>query len=910
MQRLLLLFLCVAGFGLLNAQVVLEDFEGGEADLPWNAYEGTFAVVENPIDTVVITTPNSTSNTSAFVGSYTKAGDKTFSFFVAELTEPLDLSTNNQISIQIYAGAATRLLMKLEQRNAAGAAQFIQGTVNIPTANVWRTYTFDFSGAAELDSLNNIILFFDPGVETSADTYLFDNLIASPAGPCAGTEVNPTVLDDFECQRNATYGLGYDDLIAIANPDMSGINMSASVGQYTDRDGGFHALVIDYNSPIDLSENNYLCMKVWVPVAGDILFKLEGGTVYEQRVTVAQTSTWVEVCVDLSAQANRGNNKIVLFFNVEVEEAAGDVYYIDDITLTPAPAPEAIEDFEDGARLNWNTAGGDNGTFDGAIANPDMDGNDSETVGAYTRGSALFAALNANFNDGIDLTGAPQLNLDVWSPAAGTTVTLQLSSPTAGRVSATATGTAASTWETLSFNFEEFEDVTDFESLTLLFAPNTTGTDTYYFDNLTAGSATVDACADVEVNMTILDDFECQRNATYAGGSEFLSAIDNPDGATGSGNTSPTVGAFADQPGSFNALVIDFTDPIDLRLNNQLSVDIWAPVAGQILFKLEGGSSAAVEIFQDIPETDSWNTYTVDLSSYEDMGYTRLVLFFGAGVENTAVNTYYIDDLRLSRAPYVSGCVSTFDDVDYSVVNWTAFQNGSLNDASFAVVENPLVSDANMSAFVGSFTEAADGGATFAGIAAALDAPIALPTNAKTLSIKVFSTEAQQFVMKLEGGLDSVPNTSDLAAEYTTPGAWQTLTFDASMIPDGARYGRLVIIPNIMATPTANLITYFDDISVGGGNCADLTGLFAPVSIAALRVYPNPITNQLTIENPAEAVRFTLTNMLGQQVRELRIEGAQTQVQWELGDLERGAYLVTARDRAGRVLARSVAIKR
>ncbi len=904
MQRLLLLFLCIAGFGLLSAQVVLEDFEGGTPDLPWIAYEGTFAgAVANPVDT--------TTNTSAFVGAYTKADSTAYSYFVAELAEPLDLSVNNRFSIQIYAGAPTQLLLKLEK---PGGGQFIERTVNIATANVWRTYTFDFSAAAELDSLSNLILFFDPGVALSTDTYLFDNLIASPAGPCAGTVADPTIIDDFECQRNATYGAEFDSLVVIANPYQTGINTSDSVGQYTDGEGPYVALVVDYNAPLDLSVNNYVCMKVWAPVAGQLVFKLEGGTSVPIElgipITEGQTEQWIEVCADFSGVSTGNFRKIALFFNFAVESTSGDVYYIDDITRTPAPPAEAIEDFEDGASLNWNTAAGNNGTFNGAIANPDMNGNDSETVGSYTRGSALFAALNANLTNGIDLTGAPQLNLDVWAPVAGTTVTLQLVSPTQGPKSANATVTGASTWETLSFNFADFEDVTDFESLTLLFAPNTTGTGTYYFDNLTAGSSTVDACVDVMVDLTYLDDFECQRNATYAGGSEFLSVIRNPDAATGSGNLSTMVGAFADQPGEYNSLVIDYGMPIDLSLNNQLSVQIWAPVAGDILFKLEGGTGADLEVRVPVTTVMEWNTYTADFSGAAGAGYTRLVLFFGAGTNNTAANTYYFDNLRLARAAYTSGCVSTFDNVDYSVVNWTGFENGSLNDASFAVVDNPMMSDANPSELVGSFTEAADGTFAYAGIAAVLDAPVALPTGMKTISAKVYSSVAQTFVMKLEGELGGGDNTTDLAAEYTTPGEWQTLTFDASQVADGSRYGRLVIIPNITVTPSADLVTYFDDISVGGGDCENLTGLFEPITIDALRVYPNPINSQLTIENPAEAVRFVLTNMLGQQVRELKVDGAQTQVQWELESLERGAYLLTAQDRAGRMVARSMVVKR
>ncbi|NJB87074.1 hypothetical protein GGR26_002851 [Lewinella marina] len=899
MQRLLLFLLCCATALSLNAQTtVLENFDGTSV-VTWEAVDGTYnGVVENPEDTTGI-------NPSANVGSYTKADDRSYSLFIGTFDEPLDLSTNNRFSIQVYAGAATSFILKLE-----GPDGSIEAKRNIATANVWRTYTFDFSGTAS-QKPTRAILFFDDGVEESGDTYLFDNFKVSPAGPCAGTVVDATIIDDFECQRNATYAVpGFNDIMVIANPDKSGINTSDSVGQYTDQAGAFHALVIDYDDAIDLSVNNNICMKVWAPVTGEILFKLEGGSSpnKEVRVMVDEAETWTEVCADFSDQSNANHKKLVLFLNVGVDDAEGDIYYIDDITITPAPAAEAIEDFEDGAKLTW-TAGGNNGTFNGPIDNPDTEGNSSATVGSYTRGPAPFATLNAMLPNGLDLSGNPQLNLDVWAPNDNTVVTMQLFSPTEGRKSADATAATGQSWQTLSFNFEEFADVTDFESISLIFAPNTTGTDTYYFDNLSQGESTVDACADVETDPRILDDFECQRNANYTVGGEWVSVVNNPDGGNDSPNKSTKVGAFDDQPGAFNALVIDFGGAIDLSLNNQLLVDIWAPTDGQILFKLEGGSAAAAEVFQDIPSTEEWNTYTVDLSPYQGMGYTRLVMFFGAGGDNAAVNTYYFDNLRLRRAPYVNSCISTFESADFTLAGWRYFANGDFEGNDFIISENPDQSGINTSETVGTFEEAPNG-ETFAGMYADLDAPLVLSSGQKMITMKVWMPVEGTVVFKLEQGIDGAPNSGDVPASYTTPREWQELTFDMSFLPDGARYNRVTLIPNSTEVPEAAQTHYFDDIAVGSGDCANTTGLFTPVRLDALRVFPNPISSQLTIENPNGAVRFTLTNMLGQPVKQLNVEGARTQVQWPLADLPAATYVLTAHDRSGLPLARSIVVKR
>ena len=236
--------LILTWLALLNcmafSQIVYEDFEGG-AKLNWQAFDGTYdGLVTNP-------DPNAI-NMSTDCGSYTKSDMHAYSLFLAELDNPMDLSSMNQFKIQIYSPAPTQVLLKLE-----GTGEAIEATKNIANTNVWQEYNFDFSAAAAFTTITKIILFFDPGVEASGDTYLFDNIVATAAGACAGTVADAAIIDDFECQRNASYGGGWDIIQPVANPDVSGINTSSMVGQYEDPLDEWSALVIDYNNPIDLS---------------------------------------------------------------------------------------------------------------------------------------------------------------------------------------------------------------------------------------------------------------------------------------------------------------------------------------------------------------------------------------------------------------------------------------------------------------------------------------------------------------------------------------------------------------------------------------------------------------------------------------------------------------------------------
>ena len=885
----------------LGAQTVLADFEGDDDRITWTAPDGTYnGIVANPEDTTGI-------NPSANAGSYTKSATNAYSLFLGTLDAPLDLTTENQFSIQVYADTATSFILKLE-----GTGTAVEMKKNIATPDVWRTYTFDFSGAAGSLTVERIVIFFDENSEGFADTYLIDNVTVGPAGPCTGTAVDPLVIEDFECQRNATYGVGFDDVTVVANPDKSGINTSDFVGEYTDQAGPYHALVVSYDDPINLTTNAQFCIKVWAPKAGNLLFKLEGaGGSYEEGVMITETNMWTEACVDFSGEAGEDYTRFVLFFNAG-QNGEGDVYYIDDITRSEAPVAEPIEDFEDGATLAWTVPGTNNGTYNGVITNPDMTGaNTSDNVGSYTRGSARFSVLQAELIENLDLSSDPQLNLDVWAPEGATSVTMQLVSATDGAVSVNVPVTETMSWQTLNFNFEANASTTDFASVRLLFNPDTETGGTYYFDNLMQGESTVDNCGDVVADPRTLDDFECQRNGTYLVGEAQLSVVDNPDDAEG-GNTSARVGQFDDPVGAFNALAIGSDTAIDLGLYNQFMIDIWAPVAGDILFKLEGGGATPVEIRQMIPATESWETYMVDFSAQEDMGFTTVTVFFDGGNNNTAVNTYYVDNIRFSRPAYTNSCISTFDDVDYSVTSWNYFANGGFEANDFMVVDNPDKRGINTSDRVGQFEEATDG-ETYAGLTTLLDAPVMLGAGAKTVKMKVWMEVAGSVAFKLEAPRDGAPASGDVLAEYTTPGEWQELTFDMSALPDNAMYDRISILMNNTEVPATALTHYFDDITVGSGDCSNITGIFEPVRLAKLSVFPNPVSEELTIENPDGAVRFTLTNVLGQQVKQLTVNAgglAPERVYWAVEDLRPATYVLGAYDRTGRLVARSVILKR
>lgn len=869
------------------AQTTYETFEGG-AQLTWTALDGTFGgAIPNPDPTGL--------NTSATVGSYTKSGAHAFSLFLAELPAPMDLSVNNQFKIKIWSPVATQVLMKLE-----GTGFGIEATKNIANINVWQEYTFDFSAAAGNTTVTKIILFFDPGVAASADTYLFDDIVADPAGPCAGTVANAEIIDDFECQRNASYGQGWNVLSAVSNPDPSGINTSASVGRYEDPLDQWSALVIDYNAPIDLSTRNYISMKVWAPKTGQILFKLEGGASApsEVFVPVTQTNQWVEYAVDFSSQAAANHKKIALFFNAGVLATAGDVYYIDDIKRIEKPAPGPLEDFEP-MKLTWFPQNNDNtvhGTFNGVIANPDATGaNTSANVGSYTKGNSSLSTLVGILNDALDLSQFTQLNLSVWAPTGSQKVKLQLASPTQGVKEVEQTLSATGTWVELNFDFQNFNAITDFDQVNIQFDPGTAaqGT-TYYFDNLRQVTSTVDPCAGVAPIPNFLDDFECQRNVNYGAGSNQLTVVNNPDITPA--NQSLKVGKYADPTDEWSALVLDFGGPIDFSVFNQFTMKIWAPAVVPVLFKLEGGTSPAVEIFTNIKAAGSWQDYSIDFSGANGQNHTRVAIFFNAGVLPSGPTDYFIDDLKWAR-PAFTGCITTYENAAFSLKGWRYFANGSEETTPFTVVANPDKSGVNTSDSVGVFIEAFDG-ETFAGMYTDPDAPISLPNNNKTIRMKVWSPRAGDMVMKLERGRNGAPNSGDVITALATANQWTELTWDFSALPNDALYDRITLILGFGVTPATTTTIYFDDIVIADASCAT-TGIDRE-RIQTLRAYPNPATDVLMLDGAENLIRAEVYNLFGQLVLTQDLQRTET-AEIQLGNLPAGMYIFAGYDRTGLV---------
>lgn len=851
-----------------KAEVCYETFES-PSGINWIGLNGTFdGAVANPGANQV--------NSTAMVGSFTNnpAFDYNFAFGTIS-TGPIDLSVYNQFAMDVYLPAPTSVLFKLE-----GTGQALEKVKYVPIGGAWQRITFDMSGASAFTTITKILIVFAPGKIDNGLTYYFDNICAYP-NACKDAVPNPDILDDFECNRNAAYALGWDSLSVVKNPAPDGTNTSSKVGKWNDPAGNsteYAALVIASENPIDLSVRNQFGCKVWAPKAGTLLLKIEGGTgAKEVPIQVTEINKWVEYSVDFADQIGKGHRRLVMFFNAGVNGEPGDVYYVDDISLKAPTAAPPLEDFQGGIHLGWQPLDQDatlHGVFTGPTANPKPNSvNNSSQVGCYAKGVSNFSTLQAISLNNLDLSVYPQFNLDVLSPAGGGKVTMQLSSPTQGNKQAEATITTPEQWETLKFDFSAFDGITDFGEIRLLFNAGTAAAgQSWCIDNLRQTEVTIDPCKDVIPVTTIIDDYECQRNYTqiYYGAGD-IKVVNNPHLTPDNGSLK--VGEYTDPGGpgtEFAGIGIEFPQSPDLTVYNHLQMQVWAPSANvPFLFKLEGGSPA-VEIFDTLKTANTWYKFDVDFSKSIGTNNTKLVIFVNV-LSATGGGTYYIDNIKWSRAGY-NGCIDDHEAPGTTIPKFTYFANGHLETEAyqFEIVSNPASGGINTSSKVGKFVKASDG-LPFAGMYADLEAPIDWK-GVKTIKGKVLMDHIGNFGVKVEGSQTGAP-ALELKVPNTKINTWEELSYDFSTVPDNGEYKRLTLFFDLGIDATGTDVTsYFDDLVIGNGNCS-IVSVFNPLPLEPMVVSPNPVTNTLRVDNFRDIAHIEVFNMLGQRVASLQTAG-------------------------------------
>ncbi|RMB59406.1 T9SS C-terminal target domain-containing protein [Dokdonia sinensis] len=619
---------------------ILSDFE---CDLPSHPFSGGVVVnnVPNPFSGGI--------NVSANVGEATDNGTEPFDAIIVDYGAPIDLMTNPIFHIKVYTELTTPIpfVAKVE-----GGTTPLEIMTNIDVSDQWVEYTFDFSSVADSGNTTLVIFFnFNESDGSVTDTYYIDDLFFAPADTMC---VDP-ILSDFECDLPSHPFSGGVVVNNVPNPFSGGINVSANVGEATDNGTEpFDAIIVDYGAPIDLMTNPIFHIKVYTELTTPIPFvaKVEGGTAPLEIMTNLDVSDqWVEYTFDFSSVADSGNTTLVIFFNFnESDGSVTDTYYIDDLFFAPAEEEEGtmcadpvLSDFE--CDLPSHPFSG--GVVVNNIANPFVGGfNTSANVGeAIDDGTEPLDAIIVDYGAPIDLLTNPIFHIKVYKTITGPI-------PLVAKVEGGTTPLEIMTvmdvsdqWVEYTFNFSSVADSGN-TTLVIFFNFNESDgsvNDTYYIDDLFF------APADSMCEDPIITDFECDLPSQPISGA--LQNIPNP--FEGTANPSEFVGEYTDEGGdAFDNIAVNYTMPIDLSTNNKFRLKIYTSQTTNLLVKLEGGTSPAVELGNigdqgdNIDELNSWTEYEFDFSDQAGENHERLVLFFNAGNEQDENETFFIDDLR------------------------------------------------------------------------------------------------------------------------------------------------------------------------------------------------------------------------------------------------------------------------
>ena len=341
---------------------------------------------------------------------------------------------------------------------------------------------------------------------TYAETGTYTVTVTAYSGGAASTTVteevtitNPLLLPITFENSNLNYNFidfGNASTSIVDNPDISGINVSARVGQFIKNPGAetWAGTTITLDEPIDFSEMESFRMKVWSPAVGvTVKFKLENldnaDINYEVDAVTTVANEWEYLTYNFAgADLSQSYSKVILFFNFDVN-GNGDTYYFDDITQSSDVESFTLPITFESPTLEY-TLNGFGGAGGGKIANPHQSGiNTSANVGHVVKaaGAETWAGVAMTLSEPIDFSALQKVKIKVWSPQAGITVLFKLenSGNTSIATELPATTTVANQWEELEYDFTGINNANNYQNIVLFFDFDAVGTGaTYYFDDV------------------------------------------------------------------------------------------------------------------------------------------------------------------------------------------------------------------------------------------------------------------------------------------------------------------------------------------------------------------------------------------------------------------------------------------
>lgn len=295
-----------------------------------------------------------------------------------------------------------------------------------------------------------------------------------------------TLPFNFESASVPFTGFGGSSYALVDNPDASGINTTAKVGQLNKGSETWAGIVVELENNIDFSVNNAFKLKVLSPKTGVAKLKIENktdsNTALEVDVNITKANEWEELVFDFSGAASDTYGKIALF--LDFGTAGENTFYFDDLTQSQTVASTLSIDFEDGTPA-FTPFGNSSATI---VDNQDVSaGNGSAKVMEFvkTTGSETWAGASTDIAYFLNFSAKSSIKLKVWSPRAGITVKFKIENqddPNTN-IEKDLTTTLTNQWEELTYDFSG--TAADTYNRVVVFMDFGAQEDaTYYFDEI------------------------------------------------------------------------------------------------------------------------------------------------------------------------------------------------------------------------------------------------------------------------------------------------------------------------------------------------------------------------------------------------------------------------------------------
>lgn len=357
-------------------------------------------------------------------------------------------------------------------------------------------------------------------------------------------------------------------------------------------------------------------------------------------------------------------------------------------------------------------------------------------------------------------------------------------------------------------------------------------------------------------------------------------------------NTSETVIQMVKGPGAIWAgSKITMSTPIDFSTQRIFKVKVFSPVAGKrLLLKFEGSGLFFEKLSSPITTANVWEELTFDFTNEAVNNLNNQIVFmfdFGTQGDGSANSTYLFDDVTqsLGNTPILVYPTLPMDfestSVSYPFVNFAGGET--------SVIPNPHISGINTSATVAKMIK--NPGEVYGGSVIQMAGPINFSSTTRIVKVKVWSPVAgKKLLLKFEGSpIDYDNGAFETEATVTNANVWEELIFD---------YNSPTLFPPV--NDNDNKIVFFFDFGTQGDGGVNSTYYFDDITfsealsipyfnVSKVKTYPNPVSNEMTIEADEEIKEVSIYNLLGQEV--LKKQPTTNNVTIETNGLQSGIYI-------------------